>query len=80
MSTIFTPGESEQTLMHVYDGHYILKVSSLWFKEQNKEIYIRSNAPVFAPVEFKEVADGTDNNSFESEWSESPKYIFDGGN
>jgi phage minor structural protein, N-terminal domain protein len=80
LSVQFGTGEIEKNLLHVYDGSYNLQVLSSWFKRQDKEVKIRSNAPVFAPVEFKEVADGTDNNSFESEWSESPKYIFDGGN
>nr|DAT47898.1 MAG TPA: tail protein [Caudoviricetes sp.] len=80
LSVQFETGEIEKNLLHVYDGSYNLQVLSSWFKRQDKEVKIRSNAPVFAPVEFKEVADGTDNNSFESEWSESPKYIFDGGN
>ena len=80
LSVQFGTGEIEKNLLHVYDGTYNLQVLSSWFKRQDKEVKIRSNAPVFAPVEFKEVADGTDNNSFESEWSESPKYIFDGGN
>lgn len=80
LSVQFGTGEIEKNLLHVYDGSYNLQVLSSWFKRQDKEVKIRSNAPVFAPVEFKEIADGTDNNSFESEWSESPKYIFDGGN
>lgn len=80
LSVQFGTGEIEKNLLHVYDGTYNLQVLSSWFKRQDKEVKIRSNALVFAPVEFKEVADGTDNNSFESEWSESPKYIFDGGN
>lgn len=80
LSVQFGTGEIEKNLLHAYDGTYNLQVLSSWFKRQDKEVKIRSNAPVFAPVEFKEVADGTDNNSFESEWSESPKYIFDGGN
>lgn len=80
LSVQFGTGEIEKNLLHVYDGSYNLQVLSSWLKRQDKEVKIRSNAPVFAPVEFKEIADGTDNNSFESEWSESPKYIFDGGN
>lgn len=80
LSVQFGTGEIEKNLLHVYDGTYNLQVLSSWFKRQDKEVKIRSNAPVFAPVEFKEIADGTDNDSFESEWSESPKYIFDGGN
>lgn len=80
LSVQFGTGEIEKNLLHVYDGSYNLQVLSSWFKRQDKEVKIRSNAPVFAPVEFREIVDGTDNNSFESEWSESPKYIFDGGN
>lgn len=80
MSVEFATGEVEKSLMHVYDGYYNLQILSPWFKRQDKEIKIRNNAPVFAPVEFKEVADGTDTNSFESIWKESPDYIFDGGN
>lgn len=80
LSVQFETGEVEKNLMHIYDGHYNLQVLSPWFKRQDKEVKIRSNTPVFAPVEFKEVADGTDSNSFESIWKESPDYIFDGGN
>ena len=80
LSVQFETGEIEKNLLHVYDGSYNLQVLSSWFKRQDKEVKIRSNAPVFAPVEFKEIADGTDSNSFESIWKESPDYIFDGGN
>lgn len=80
LSVQFGTGEIEKNLLHVYDGSYNLQVLSSWFKRQDKEVKIRSNAPVFAPVEFKEIADGTDSNSFESIWKESPDYIFDGGN
>lgn len=80
LSVQFETGEIEKNLLHVYDGTYNLQVLSSWFKRQDKEVKIRSNAPVFAPVEFKEIADGTDSNSFESIWKESPDYIFDGGN
>lgn len=80
MSLEFAKGEVQKTLMHVYDGFYNLQVLNPWFKRQDKEFQIRNNAPVFAPVEFKEVADGTDSNSIESMWKENPDYIFDGGN
>ena len=79
MSVEFAAGEVEKSLMHVYDGLYNLQVLSPWFKRQDKEIKIRNNAPVFAPVEFKEIAEGNQND-FEGRWDESPKYIFDGGN
>nr|DAX42010.1 MAG TPA: tail protein [Caudoviricetes sp.] len=79
LSVQFGTGEIEKNLLHVYDGSYNLQVLSSWFKRQDKEVKIRSNAPVFAPVEFKEVAD-SNQNDFEGRWNESPKYIFDGGN
>lgn len=79
LSVQFETGEVEKNLMHVYDGQYNLQVLSPWFKRQDKEIKIRSNAPVFVPVEFKEIAD-SNQNDFEGRWNESPKYIFDGGN
>ena len=79
LSVQFETGEVEKNLMHIYDGHYNLQVLSPWFKRQDKEVKIRSNVPVFAPVEFKEIAD-SNQNDFEGRWNESPKYIFDGGN
>ena len=79
IDTNFEVGESEKMLLHVYDGYYILKISSLWFKEQNKKTNVRSNAPVTAPIEFLEIAD-SNNDDIEGSWSETPKYIFDGGN
>lgn len=79
LSVQFGTGEIEKNLLHVYDGSYNLQVLSSWFKRQDKEVKIRSNAPVFAPVEFKEIAD-SNQNDFEGRWNESPKYIFDGGN
>lgn len=79
LSVQFGTGEIEKNLLHVYDGSYNLQVLSPWFKRQDKEIKIRNNTPVFAPVEFKEIADGNQND-FEGRWNESPKYIFDGGN
>lgn len=79
LSVQFETGEVEKNLMHVYDGHYNLQVLSPWFKRQDKEVNIRSNAPVFAPIEFKEIAN-SNQNDFEGRWNESPKYIFDGGN
>ena len=79
LSVQFGTGEIEKNLLHVYDGSYNLQVLSSWLKRQDKEVKIRSNVPVFAPVEFKEIAD-SDQNDFEGRWNESPKYIFDGGN
>ena len=79
LSVQFETGEVEKNLMHIYDGHYNLQVLSPWFKRQDKEVKIRSNVPVFAPIEFKEIAD-SNQNDFEGRWNESPKYIFDGGN
>ena len=79
LSVQFETGEIEKNLLHVYDGTYNLQVLSSWFKRQDKEVKIRSNAPVFAPVEFKEIAD-SNQNDFEGRWNENPKYIFDGGN
>lgn len=79
LSVQFGTGEIEKNLLHVYDGSYNLQVLSSWFKRQDKEVKIRSNAPVFAPVEFREIAD-SNQNDFEGRWNESPKYIFDGGN
>lgn len=79
IDTTFNAGDTEKMLLHVYDGYYILKISSLWFKEQNKKTNVRSNAPVTAPIEFLEIAD-SNNDDIEGSWSETPKYIFDGGN
>ena len=79
LSVQFGTGEIEKNLLHVYDGTYNLQVLSSWFKRQDKEVKIRSNVPVFAPVEFKEIAD-SNQDDFEGRWNESPKYIFDGGN
>lgn len=79
IDTNFEVGETEKTLLHVYDGYYILKITSLWFKEQNKKTNVRSNTPVTAPIEFLEIAD-SNNDDIEGSWSETPTYIFDGGN
>lgn len=79
IDTTFNAGDTEKMLLHVYDGYYILKISSLWFKEQNKKTNVRSNAPVTAPIEFLEIAD-SNNDDIEGSWSDTPKYIFDGGN
>ena len=79
LSVQFGTGEIEKNLLHVYDGTYNLQVLSSWLKRQDKEVKIRSNVPVFAPVEFKEIAD-SNQDDFEGRWNESPKYIFDGGN
>lgn len=79
IDTTFNAGDTEKMLLHVYDGYYILKINSLWFKEQNKKTNVRSNAPVTAPIEFLEIAD-SNNDDIEGSWSETPKYIFDGGN
>lgn len=79
LSVRFEAGEIEKNLLHVYDGSYNLQVLSSWLKRQDKEVKIRSNVPVFAPVEFKEIAD-SNQDDFEGRWNESPKYIFDGGN
>ena len=79
MEVSFNVGEVEKTLLHVYDAQYTLIVDSLWFKEQNKLVSIKSAAPVFAPVEFLEIAD-SNKNDIEGSWNDNPKYIFDGGN
>lgn len=79
MEVSFNTGEIEKPLLHVYDAQYTLIVESLWFKEQNKLVSIKSAAPVFAPVEFLEIAD-SNKNDIEGSWNDNPKYIFDGGN
>lgn len=79
MEVSFNTGEIEKPLLHVYDAQYTLIVESLWFKEQNKLVSIKSAAPVFTPVEFLEIAD-SNKNDIEGSWNDNPKYIFDGGN
>lgn len=79
MEVSFNTGEIEKLLLHVYDAQYTLIIESLWFKEQNKLVSIKSAAPVFTPVEFLEIAD-SNKNDIEGSWNGNPKYIFDGGN
>nr|DAR79257.1 MAG TPA: tail protein [Caudoviricetes sp.] len=78
ITTVFNVGETEKTVLHVYDSHYILKVESLWYKEQNSDTNIKSSADITVPIEYLEIAD-SNGNDIEGNWNENPTYIFDGG-
>ena len=80
MSTEYDAGETEKTLLHVYDAHYLFNVESPMFKKQDKEISVRSASTYIVPMEYKEFGDVLDTNiNIIGQWSEETMYIFDGG-
>lgn len=71
--------QKEDKVLAVYYGAYRLTFSGDWYQnvEQSVTIDNRTSRIELAPV-YKTVADGQ-HASYEGSWSESPRFIFDGG-
>ena len=71
--------QKEDKVLAVYHGAYGLTFSGDWYQnvEQSVTIDNRTSRIELAPV-YKTVADGQ-HASYEGSWSESPRFIFDGG-
>lgn len=76
----FAKGESEGTLLHVYNGEYAYQAISDWYKTEAHFRTIDGTSTIHVNLHFKEFADVGDDNNYIGEWSEDAEYIFDGGN